>query len=93
MQIQENRCREMGGHGILAVERFQDDTRHMIEFAIRKAHTQYGPQGAEMRLFLDETGHQNALASERRGEIKIKRHAHVIEGHIVQAPKKKRRKP
>ncbi|MFT8099557.1 DUF5720 family protein, partial [Salmonella enterica subsp. enterica serovar Infantis] len=29
-------ARELTGHNILAVERFQDSTRWMIEFAVRK---------------------------------------------------------
>ena len=32
-------ARELKGHNILAVERFQDHTRHMIEFVIRKKNT------------------------------------------------------
>ena len=36
-----------------------------------------------MRLFLTEDGYQAALQSQQRREIKIKRYARVIEGHIL----------
>ena len=49
-------ARELKGHNILAVERFQDSTRWMIEFAVRKPHTPYGNPGDEVRLFLTEDG-------------------------------------
>ena len=87
-------ARELKGHNILAVERFQDSTRWMIEFAVRKPRTPYGSPGDEVRLFLTEYGYQAALLSQQRRDIKIKRHAHVVEGHIIDfKPKKKRRHP
>ena len=87
-------ARELKGHNILAIERFQDDTRWRIEFSVRRSGTAYGSPGDEMRLFLDENGYQNALSSQQRREIKIKRHAHVIEGHILDfKPKKHIRYP
>ena len=85
---------ELKGHNILAVERFQDSTRWMVEFAVRKPRTPYGSPGDEMRLFLTEDGYQAALLIQQRRDIKIKRHAHVVEGHIIDfKPKKKRRHP
>ena len=75
-------ARELKGHNILAVERFQDSTRWMVEFAVRKPRTPYGSPGDEVRLFLTEDGYQAALLSQQRRDIKIKRHAHVVEGHI-----------
>lgn len=85
-------ARELKGHNILAVERFQDSTRHMVEFVIRKNHTPYGCPGDEVRLFLDEPGYCRALERQKRGEIKIKRYARIIEGHILPLDKKKWRK-
>ena len=85
-------ARELKGHNILAVERFQDNTRWMIEFAVRKPRTPYGSPGDEMRLFLTEDSYQHALHTQHRQQIKIKKYAHVIEGHILDVkPKKKRR--
>lgn len=84
-------ARELKGHNILAVERFWDSTCWMIEFTVLRP-TAYGEPGDEMRLFLTEGGYQSALQSQQRREIKIKRYAHVIEGHILDfKPKKHRR--
>ena len=46
-------ARELKGHNILAVERFWDDTRWMIEFSVLRPSTAYGSPGEEMRLFFD----------------------------------------
>lgn len=90
--MQDIYARELKGHNILAVERFQDRTRWMIEFVVRKEHSTYGNFDDEVRLFLDEAGFQTALAAQRRQEIKIKRYAGIIEGHIIDKnPKKFRR--
>ena len=81
-------ARELKGHNILAVERFQDNTRRMIEFSVLRSCT-YGSPGDEMRLFLTEDGYQAALLSQQRREIKIKRYARIIEGHIFSHEGKK----
>lgn len=72
-------ARELKGHNILAVERFWDNTRWMIEFSVLRPSTAYGSPGEEMRLFLTEDGYQAALQSQQCREIKIKRYARVIE--------------
>lgn len=46
-------ARELKGHNILAVERFWDNTRWMIEFSVLRPSTAYGRPGEEMRLFFD----------------------------------------
>ena len=56
-------ARELKGHNILAVERFQDNTRRMIEFSVLRPCS-YGSPGDEMRLFLTEDGYQAALHKE-----------------------------
>ncbi len=75
-------ARELKGHNILAVERFRDNTRWMIEFSVLRSGS-YGSPGDEMRLFLTEDGYQAALLSQQRRDIKIKRYARVIEGHLA----------
>ena len=85
-------ARELKGHNILSVERFQDNTRWMIEFSVLRPSTAYGRPGDEMRLFLTEDGYQSALQSQQRREIKIKRYARVIEGHILDFKPGKRRR-
>ena len=84
-------ARELKGHNILAVERFQDNTRRMIECSVLRSCA-YGRPGEEKRLFLTEDGSQAALVSQTRREIKIRRHARIIEGHILDfKPDKHRR--
>lgn len=85
-------ARELKGHNILAVERFQDNTRWMIEFSVLSPRTVYGSPGDEMRLFLTEDDYQAALLSHNRREIKIKRYARVVEGHILDFKPDKRRR-
>ena len=84
-------ARELKGHNILAVERFRDETRWMIEFSVRSPRAAYGSPGDEMRLFLTEDEYQAALLSQKRREIKIKKCANVIEGHILYVKKKRRK--
>lgn len=83
--------RELKGHDILAVERFQDNTSRMIEFVVCKRRNPYGSPGDEMRLFLSEADFQKALESQGRKEIRIKRYARIIEGHILYEKKKRRK--
>ena len=86
-------ARELKGHNILAVERFRDNTRWMIEFSVLRSGS-YGSPGDEVRLFLTEDGYRQALDAQRSQQIKIKRYAHVVEGHILDfKPRKKRRHP
>ena len=85
-------ARELKGHNILAVERFRDNTRWMIEFSVLRTCS-YGSPGDEMRLFLSEGGYPAALLSQKRRVIKIKRYSHVVEGHIIDFKSKKNRHP
>ena len=83
--------RELKGHDILAVERFRDSICRMIEFVVLKQSNPYGSSGDEMRLFLREAGYRRALESQNRREIRIKRTAHIIEGHILYDRKKNKK--
>ena len=80
----------IGGHDILALERFLDETRHMIIFDVLSWKSPVGEKGERLRQFLSDTGYARAQASEKRGEIKIRKHAAVIEGHILFDRKKRR---
>lgn len=82
--------RELKGHDILAVERFQDATSRMIEFVVCRRRNPYGRPGDEMRLFLSEADYRKALESQGRREIRISKTAHIIEGHILFDKKKRR---
>lgn len=61
-----------------------------IEFSVLRPGS-YGSPGDEMRLFLTEDSYQAALLSQQRREIKIKKCAHVIEGHVLYVKKKRRK--
>lgn len=87
--MQDHAARELKGHDILAVECFWDGTRHMVEFVVRGDGSVYGAPGDEIRLFLDDAGYGRVLECQKQGELRVKRDAHVIEGHVLM--KKKRR--
>ncbi len=78
------------GHDILAVERFQDGTRHMAEFLVLK-DCSLGRKDQYVRRFLSEDSYAQVLAAQREGSIRIYKYAFVIEGHIIPGKKKKRR--
>ena len=42
----------VGGHSILALERFMDETRHMIIFDVLSWKSPVGEKGERLRLFL-----------------------------------------
>ena len=42
-------ARELKGHNILAVERFWDNTRWMIEFSVLRPSTAYGSESGIFR--------------------------------------------
>ncbi len=79
------------GHDLLAVERFRDDTRHMIEFRVLSEDSPYGQREQYVRLFLDEDRYAQVFKAHQSGSIRILRHAHIIEGHILPDKPKKRR--
>ena len=70
------------GHDLLAVERFKDDTRHMAEFLILSIHCPLGRRGQYKRLFLTEDEYARMRSLERQGQLQIRRHAAIIEGHM-----------
>lgn len=78
------------GHDLLAVERYRDDTRHMIEFLVL-ADCSMGKAGQYIRRFLNEADYFAALDAQRQGLISIRRHGNIIEGHILPDKPKKRR--
>ena len=80
------------GQDLLALERFMDDTRHMIVFDVLDHGSPVGNKGERIRLFLSDEGYAKAQAAQMCGHIRIKKHAAVIEGHILPDKKKKRRR-
>ncbi len=81
----------IAGQSTLAVERFMDNTRHMIIFDVLESCPPIGNEGERLRLFLSDEGYEKAKSMQERGLIRIKKHAAIVEGHILPDKKKKRR--
>ena len=79
---QPGRGREITGHDIMALERFAEDTRHMIVFDVLTWDCPVGDKNERVRIFLTDEGYKQALESEGRGEMKIVRHARVRKGDL-----------
>jgi hypothetical protein len=79
---EQRRAREITGHDIMALERFMEDTHHMIIFDVLTSDCPVGDKGKRARAFLTDEGYQQATESETRGEMKIIRHARVIRGAL-----------
>jgi hypothetical protein len=80
---QPGRGKEITGHDIEALERFAEDTRHMIVFDVLTWDCPVGDKDKCVRIFLNDEGYKQALESEGRGEMKIVRHARVRKGYIT----------
>ena len=68
----------MKGHDIMALERFADDTRHMIVFDVVSGDSDLGDPGDRMRLFLTDEGYRKLQGEQDRGNVKIRKHAGVF---------------
>ena len=75
-------AREYKGHEFLDLNRFADDTRHMIIFDVVSNNSPWGGKGDRMRLYLNEIGYDKALTFQKEGNIKIKSHANVRNGNL-----------
>lgn len=79
------------GHDLLAVERFKDDTRTWRNFSFCPPPAPWGAGAQYKRLFLTEDEYARMRSLERQGQLQIRRHAAIIEGHILPDKPKKRR--
>lgn len=79
---QKSRSEKLAGHDIMALERFDPDTRHMIVFDVLSDKSPMGYKGGRMRLFLTDQGYQKARENQGKGFIKIRNHAKVIVGNL-----------
>ena len=70
------------GHEYMDLQRFAEDTRHMIIFDVLTNDSPVGWKGERTRLFLTEAGYQKSLESEKKGHIRILSHAKVFQGHL-----------
>ena len=79
---QRSGAEQLKGHDIMALERFDPEVRHMIVFDVLSYDAPVGDKGDKMRLFLTDAGYQKFLDSQERGEVKLKNHAKVSDGHL-----------
>ena len=79
---QKSGAEKLAGHDIMALERFDPDTRHMIVFDVLSDESPMGYKGERMRLFLTDQGYQKARENHGKGFIKIRNHAKVIAGNL-----------
>ena len=83
-------CKDGIEFGYAVLKNTSPHNYHMIIFDVLSWKSPVGEKGERLRLFLSDVGYAKAQASERRGEIKIRKHAAVIEGHILPDRKKRR---
>ena len=79
---QQSGAAKLAGHDIMALERFDPDTRHMIVFDVLSHESPVDWKGEKMRLFLTEAGYGRALENQDKGFIKIRNHAKVLAGNL-----------
>ena len=79
---QKSGAEKLAGHDIMALERFDPDTRYMIVFDVLSDESPMGYKGECMRLFLTDQGYQKAWENQDKGFIKIRNHAKVIAGNL-----------
>ena len=71
---QQSGAQKLSGHDIMALERFDPETRHMIVFDVLSHDSPMGWKGEKMRLFLTEAGYGKALENQEKGHIRIQCH-------------------
>ncbi len=79
---QQSGAAKLAGHDIMALERFDPDTRHMIVFDVLSHESPMGWKGEKMRLFLTDAGYGKALENQDKGFIRIRNHAKVLAGNL-----------
>ena len=72
---QQSGAQKLSGHDIMALERFDPATRHMIVFDVLTHDSPVGWKGEKTRLFLTDTGYSKALENQEKGHIKVRSHA------------------
>ena len=79
---QQAGAKEYHGHTYMDLARFDEKTRHMIIFDVLTNKSPVGWKGERTRLYLSDTGYQEALKNQELGSIKIISHASVTRGHL-----------
>ena len=70
------------GHEYMDLQRFAEDTRHMIIFDVKSDDSPWGFKGDRMRLYLNDAGYGKAKDFQEKGYIQIRSHARVIAGDL-----------
>ncbi len=78
----QNGAREYSGHEYMSLNRFAEDTRHMVIFDVLSDESTIGWKGERTRAYLTEVGYQNVLNSQGKGHIRILSHAKVNHGRL-----------
>lgn len=74
---QKSGAEQLKGHDIMALERFDPETHHMVVFEVLSGDSFVGDKGDRMRLFLTDAGYQKFQERQENGEIKIQEHLKV----------------
>ena len=64
-------AKEYHGHSYMDLQRFADDTRHMIIFDVLTNDSPVGWKGERTRLYLSQTGYEKALESQQKVRLKL----------------------
>lgn len=67
----------------MALERFAEDTRHMIVFDVLEWACPVGEKGERIRIFLTAESYHKALESEKHGEMIIRTYTKVRNGRLT----------
>lgn len=59
------------GHGYMDLQRFAEDTRHMIIFDVLTNDSPVGWKGERTRLFLSDTGYEKHWIVRKRGRLRF----------------------
>lgn len=76
-------AKEYSGHEYFDLNRFAEDTRHMVIFDVLSEDSPVGWKGERTRAYLTEAGYKNVLASQEKGHIRILSHARVNQGRLA----------
>lgn len=79
---QQSGAQKLAGHDIMALERFDPDTRHTIAFDVLSHDSPVGFKVDKMRLFLTDAGYSRDLENQDKGFIRIRNYAKVLAGNL-----------
>ena len=76
-------AKEYAGHSYMDLNRFADDTRHMIIFDVKSGDCAWGDKGDRMRLFLNDAGYGKAKEFQEQGQVEVVSQARVSAEHLI----------